>query len=277
VRQLYFHESLTLSDDSRSWKYKNDWMNVVLDVCLANHCALDGSRILEVGAGVHNPLGCALIALSWRCIEAVAVEPGAIHETHLADALTVGLVAQLHRPDSEQLRTALRILLAAHKGCVDADVSENLGAVRLTRRDIADAEIDGTFDVIHSNATLEHVVNLPLACKRMFALTKDGGLHIHKVDFIDHRYYNLDDPTNLDAFRFLLVGEEDILTDCNRLRVSEVVSLFRNAGFDVLPPHAIWRRDVPADALAQLQPRFRTLPSADIETTCAVLVFRKPA
>ena len=246
-------------------------MSVVDTVARIHARPLSGSRILEIGAGVHNPLGCSLIALSMSCAEAISVDPGAVLSSHLDDALTVGLVGKiLPTPQFARIAQGADRSHDLHKQDRPTPECIDLGAARFFHCDIDSFETSGRFDVIHSNATIEHIADLPSVCKRMFAMTEDGGIHIHKIDFIDHRYYTLDDPKDLDAFRFLLVGEEDLLTDCNRLRISEVVSLFRNAGFDVLPTHALWRRDVPSDALAHLQPRFRTLSSADIETTCAI-------
>ncbi len=49
-----------------------------------------------------------------------------------------------------------------------------------------------SFDLVLSNAVLEHVLDIPGAVAELARVTRAGGIHAHQVDFRDHR--NFDRP-----------------------------------------------------------------------------------
>jgi hypothetical protein len=89
---LSLADYISLQGDSRSLKYKTGWLEDVRLVAQKNNVSFDNARVLEVGAGVHNPLAGALAALNLGASFAVAVEPGVLIPDHIHHALMVGLL-----------------------------------------------------------------------------------------------------------------------------------------------------------------------------------------
>ncbi len=88
------------------------------------------------------------------------------------------------------------------------------------------------FDVVLSNAVLEHVVNPAASLNEIYRVTKGGGWNIHQIDYRDHRDYE-------QPLEYLFVENNDFAQmfkerngECgNRYRAREFVSFFKNAGF----------------------------------------------
>lgn len=115
---------------------------------------------------------------------------------------------------------------------------------------------DASFDLVVSNAVLEHVAFLPRAIEEMCRVTKPGGDGLHQVDFRCHRDFSwplehlLLTPGQFARIFDLTNGE----VGC-QYRVAEVAEFFAAAGFEV--------RDVYVNMLAtpeyvsQFEPRLR--------------------
>jgi SAM-dependent methyltransferase len=89
------------------------------------------------------------------------------------------------------------------------------------------------FDLIISNAVLEHVSDLPQASRVLANLTRAGGVNSHQVDFRDHlnRPRPLEFLIRSDAqFRFERMRHP---SQGNRIRFSECIGLFQNADFSI--------------------------------------------
>lgn len=271
---------LAAGDNSFAWRFKRDWLDTVTRFAeeIGHNCY--GAKFLEVGAGIHNPLGCALLSLADGAALAAAVEPGDILPEHLDHAIFLGLLAEhcsiirsrgLQISIDSLMSRATQARLPPENGWV-----VRASSLELFRGKIEDYPGTHVFDIVHSNAVIEHVFDLPRACARLYDLTAEGGIHLHKVDFIDHRYYTIRDPQAADAFRFLLVGEEGKVPDCNGLRLSEVIETFVHSGFEFVAARESWQLDFPAQLLPRLQHRYQNLSCTDLRTTCATLLFRRP-
>lgn len=279
VEPLSLSMHLSARDNSFAWRFKRDWCNTVSRFAAEMGLDCYGAKVLEIGAGVHNPLGCSLISLAKGAAVAAAVEPGSILPEHLDHAILLGLIAQHYaKARDPTLSTTLDALM----GRVNKEPCQpNPGwvfkapSVELFCGTIQDYKSDHQFDIVHSNAVIEHVLDLENACARLYDLTAPGGIHIHKVDFIDHRYYEVSKRDTEDAFRFLLVGQEYSSPECNGLRKSEVIDVFTHSGFEFIDAPEVWQVPFPKKLFPQLQMRYRDLPLTDIQTTCATLVFRK--
>jgi SAM-dependent methyltransferase len=96
-------------------------------------------------------------------------------------------------------------------------------------------------DVVFSTSVLEHVYDLPVVCRSLARVTKPGGIGLHSIDFRDH--WNFDRP--LDFLLFASQSYQARMTRGrvgrgNRLRLSEHLAQFRDAGFriDTVKPYA---------------------------------------
>jgi hypothetical protein len=272
---IFVAEHLSGEGGSYTWRYKHDWVGEVATIADSYGIPISCSAIMEIGAGVHNPLGSAIVALARGARLAVAVEPSPLVHDHVRHAVLLGLVSSYTSQCVGPLfRPALDFLIQV------SSASPATGSLRAPGLEFVDTSIGKyecpeSIDIVHSNAVLEHIMDLDTACARMFQITSPGGLHVHKVDFIDHRYYSLANPTPASAYRFLMKGEENAMSDCNGLRLSEVVSRFVQNGFEFVACPQKWAVAFPDDGRKTLRPRYRDMSQEDLETTCAVLVFRK--
>jgi SAM-dependent methyltransferase len=104
-----------------------------------------------------------------------------------------------------------------------AEPAENLRTLR-----------DGEFDVVLSNAVLEHVRDLDRVSAELSRVTKPGGINIHQIDLGYHK--SRERPLD-----HLLLTESEFFTEAdaahfeygNRWRASEFVARFQRAGLEI--------------------------------------------
>ena len=198
-----------------------------LEQLAARRVSVRGARVLELGAGRN--LGASLL-LACHGARVVAVEPQPApwdpdyHPRFLA-ALLERLADQGGSPDP----APLELTLGRNR------VPEE--AVRLVPSTLLQAgplEPD-SFDLVLSNAVLEHVSRIGETLAELARITRPGGLGFHQIDLRFHSL--LSDP-----LRFLLYSEaryERIRRytggRCgSNLRLSQYLELFGKAGFQLL-------------------------------------------
>ena len=132
----------------------------------------------------------------------------------------------------------------------------------------------GSLDLLFSQAVLQYLDNMDSAYRTMFAWLKPGGYCSHAVGlgamhlspfWNGHWAYS-------DLEWRLLRGRRQVVP--NRQPLSAHLSAARGAGFDVVdvdPQLATNGLDI-----SELAPRFRTLDPADLSTSGAMIVLRKP-
>jgi SAM-dependent methyltransferase len=136
------------------------------------------------------------------------------------------------------------------------------------------------FDLIISNAVLEHVSDLPSVCRMLAGLTKPGGINSHQVDFRDH--LNRARP-----LEFLLRSDLQFLLERtrhpsqgNRIRHSECINIFSDAGFsiDEATPNCFADDAYLNDFLPRLRSsrsRYREWPASDLQVLSTSLRLRQ--
>ena len=130
-------------------------------------------------------------------------------------------------------------------------------------------ELDGTADMIFSQAALEHVGELSLAYERMSRWLVPGGFVSHQIDFQCHGaardwngHWAYSDP----VWKLIYLGTEPLI---NRVPCSEHLRLMRHHGFESVAETR--RQDGSGIAEPMLATRFRGM-SADDLTTRGVFV-----
>ncbi len=234
--------------------------------------AVRGARVLELGPG-HSLGAAALLACAGARVTVADRYLAAWHGEYHA-AFVRALLARVESERKDLSPAPLRALLAAGDFVPDVLACLHVGSERL------DGVPDGAFDVVLSNAVFEHVEDVPAALANLARVTARGGLHVHQVDFRDHRdfarpleFLALDASAFRDEFR-------ERRGECgNRWRPGALAAAFRAAGFDVLDV----RPNMHAEAayLDDLQPRlhadFRGLSREALSVLSACLVARRAA
>ena len=131
----------------------------------------------------------------------------------------------------------------------------------------------GSVDLILSQAVLEHVADPARTYAAMASWLRPGGLMSHQIDY---RCHGLSPRWNAHwrygALTWELSGVRRPY-DLNRLSHSQHLELQRGHGFDVLAEVAAHTED--GLQRAELAPRFRTLPAADLRTSGAYVLSRR--
>jgi SAM-dependent methyltransferase len=222
--------------------------------------AIRGKAVLEIGPGLNLATGLIL-----GCAGALRVV--------VTDRFLVKYQHSYHGPLYRALREALaQELPGADTGPLDeclASRSHAPGAIECVEMPLERfaERFAGEFDLVFSNAVLEHVYDPAVAAQSLFAIMRRGGRGYHQVDFRDHRdfarplEYLLPDNA---SFQKLL---EECHCECgNRIRPHELEEMFRRAGF----PSPAFRPNMWADPgyLDGFLPRLRAAsqsPYASIE------------
>jgi hypothetical protein len=92
--------------------------------------------------------------------------------------------------------------------------------------------VEGPFDLVVSNATLEHFEQVPETFLRLFELCAPGATMVHHVDAKTHMRWLRDrDPLNILRYRDTVYRLLDFPGAPNRLRASDYVRAAESAGF----------------------------------------------
>jgi SAM-dependent methyltransferase len=137
------------------------------------------------------------------------------------------------------------------------------------------------FDVVLSNATLEHVADLDRVCAELARITKRGGLNFHQIDLSYHkdRERPLDHLLCSDA-EFIAEATQSNFEYGNRWRKSEFIARFNRAGFELI--HEVVTLQAEPDYLAEIaslrgaRGRYGRWPLDDLQALSTFLVARRP-
>lgn len=112
------------------------------------------------------------------------------------------------------------------------------------------------FDLVLSNAVLEHVYDPSSVCRGLSRITKRGGFNSHQIDLRDHRDFSKPfEFLLMDDAEFAKAAQEQNLQFGNRVRLSGWVSLFIENGFTI--QHIYNDPPVDQDYLNGFIPRLR--------------------
>jgi len=137
--------------------------------------------------------------------------------------------------------------------------------------------LDATFDLIFSNACLEHVREVEAVAMENWRVLRSGGRAVHQIDMRDHRHFEA--PQTYMRYGDLSWRMMNPLTATgyqNRWRLSQYVRAFENCGFRVTAERkqsVDSEVSIPRDKLA---PTFQNIGDEDLQVTGCLLVAEKP-
>ena len=215
------------SDIDASVAYSLHVAKSYLNHFLAHNVDFHGKSILEIGPGTNfgtmlllKALGANQVAVADRFL----VEYDDTFHTALYKKLLIKALEEFPEANTEIIEAA------AQKRSYSL---ENFSSYKCGLENMADIP-DQSFDIIVSNAVLEHLKNPVSAFAELARLTKTGGYGFHQVDFRNHNDFS-------QPLEFLLMPEEEqalfIMVrnySCgNGWRVSEYKKLFEYNNFSV--------------------------------------------
>jgi SAM-dependent methyltransferase len=229
---------------------------------------LAGSKILELGPGID--FGAQLIFASHGAQVAVA------------DRFLAPWDSDYH----PQFYRLLRSRWSGPAGALDAVIAASGYPEHAIRRIACSGEQLGhissaSFDLVLSNAVLEHVQDLQRIAINLGRVTKSPGLNLHQIDFRDHKDFS-------EPLEFLLLSnrEQEVSFERmhgelgNRLRASEAISHFQAAGFvvDAIEKNGLVDENYLREFLPRLRQSrsaYRDWPAEDLRIIGALFTLRK--
>jgi SAM-dependent methyltransferase len=178
------------------------------------------NRVLEIGCGPL--LGWAPLAIFMGCRGYVCVEP-----------MFNPAVLDSQKVREHYLPSLHKDFTAIYGPRMDFDdfLARFLNDVTVERCGLAEARIDQPVDVVLSNSVLEHIHPLKDAVAALQRVSAPGSRFLHLVDFGNHRATRnpFDGMYGVEP----AVYRAKVDSSINLLRGSDVVRLFRDAGFAV--------------------------------------------
>jgi SAM-dependent methyltransferase len=136
---------------------------------------------------------------------------------------------------------------------------------------------DETFDLIFSNACLEHVREVELVARENWRVLRKGGRAVHQIDMRDHRHF--EQPQTYMRYGDLAWRMMNPITATgyqNRWRLSQYVDAYERYGFRV----TVERKQVVDTSVSiprtKLAPKFQDIRDEDLSVTGCLLVAEKP-
>lgn len=147
---------------------------------------------------------------------------------------------------------------------------------RLTyiQKPIAEAELaSASVDVLVSNSVFEHIADPVNVIKEMARIVRPGGLCMHAIEGVDHRFYRNQEIDELEFLRD--ESDAQLLFGCSRVRPLAFQPMFEEHGFEVRDIHIGEVRPVSDDAVQIFAPQFRELPRRHLEVLRARFYLRR--
>ena len=140
-------------------------------------------------------------------------------------------------------------------------------------------QLQGPFDLVLSNAVLEHVEDLQITAASLAAITAPGGRGIHQVDLRDHRDFSRPlEFLTLPEDEFTAVRRESFCECGGRWRAGDVAAAFAGGGFTVQTHPNLFAEDgYIADVRPRLQPPYARLSRQELSIVSALFVMSRDA
>ena len=186
-----------------------------------------GKRCLELGPGLNYAGALSLLA---RGAESVAV----------ADRWLSPWRDEYHRPLYEKMSEELMLAGREDDARVFTQAAREGHAALLTEiaRSAEDLGVpDASFDMVFSNAVLEHLADHERAIAELGRVTAPNGWHFHQVDYRDHG--NFDRPLDHlmltpEAFQMRAEGLGEPFSHGCQWRFDDHIAMFERAGFSLV-------------------------------------------
>ena len=227
---------------------------------------LQDSTCFEFGAGRDLIIPLAFSAHGAGRFITVDIERLAKPELIRSNAAIISRISGTNRPDINSLEDLEQSWRIEYRAPSDARTT-GLPA--------------GSIDCAVSVETLEHIPKSDIAAilKELRRIMRPDGLVLMQIDYGDH--FKGFDPS-ISSFNFLTYSEEDWapfqsrFQYVNRLRHSEYLELFREAGFELLSDQPD-RRPPERQILERLAPCFKGFSEEDLFTLGSLIVGRPAA
>jgi Fe-coproporphyrin III synthase len=233
-----------------------------------------GKDCLEIGPG--SDFGTGLVAMSKGARSYTGVDRFNLLNFNgdFYDALYKSLSYSEQERVMNLIPTIKKLIFANNKGELDIP---NFRYINSAFEDIGE-RIDMKYDVIFSQAVLEHTYNSNKVFGEMFDSLKEEGVMIHEIDFATHTSFLRDwDPLNILRFSEPVYNGLKFQGSPNRLRMSDYKKFAHNAGFKDIKIYPIneLSRNSAEKFRESLKNKYKDYKISDLKMLSAVLIARK--
>lgn len=233
------------------------------------------SRILEVGPGQN--IGTSLL---WYAFEKAKgnsphivlwdVFPNATGGSEVWRECACGLIDSIPADTGIDGTTIISVLHAVAGGRLIPNIDYQVCPC-LT---LVDQYRDQPFDLVYSQATLEHAWAIRETWEALRSVTAPGGWHSHRIDLADHgrRETNFIEMLEWPEWAYQLTMQF-IPGAINRWRASQHIDYLRNMGFVIINEERHIQPQLPAERRRLAEP-FRSMDDHDLRTTAVDITAR---
>ncbi len=219
-----------------------------VDRFLGEHGGWEGKRVLEVGPG--DSLGTGLLALAHGASTYTAIDAFRVRFDLDGETEVFALLRSALSGDELERVTDLRPVAGSTSDGRNQPLryANDLPLERAPERLGREA-----FDVIFSNAVLEHVADPPEAVQALAAMLAPGGVMLHDIDLRSHQTFEAHPLQFLEHPGWLWRMMSSRCGQPNRARLGDWLAYFGAEGLDVLASTAT--KEFDAGLVERVQPR----------------------
>jgi SAM-dependent methyltransferase len=226
-----------------------------------------GLHVLELGPG--ETLGASVLLACGGATVSVA------------DRFLARWDPEFHRPFYRALRDRVAARGAAYGALIERLLEADAFAADVVRVHPLAAEelwkIGERFDVVLSNAVLEHVQDIDMTAANLAAVTRPGGYGFHQVDLRDHRDFSRPlEYLTMSRAEYDAMREGAFCETGGQWRLSTIAAAFDSAGFShSVSPNMYADAAYLADVRLRLHADFAGLDGEDLSTISALYVVQR--
>ncbi len=244
------------------------------------YASIKGANYCEVGCGVYHPLGVAAIMYLNGARSITVIDKSPCDSRRAAEALYDLLSDCNNFSDRWFWRKTTYDEYRQRLGDFDLNAlrSGNLlvGLKNINYqyivKDIDEINhLENEIDILSSRATLEHFELFEQGMLALYKFMSNNGVAFHLIDFRDHRAYY---SKEYNFWSFLIESGSFSDFNCNRLRASEVLSVFERVGFEIMAAD-LRKEHVPESVMGLLLPKYRKMSISDLETVAILITIKK--
>lgn len=239
---------------------------------LGDDFSMQDKNVMEIGPG--SDLGAGILSIGSGAKSYTGVDRFKLLAFN--DDFYDGLYGRLD--DMEKIRT--KIVVDHVKKFINDQESINLSNFKYINcpMEKISGNVNHKFDLIFSQAVLEHVYSTKLVFSEMYNVLNVGGVIFHEIDFKTHTSFLRDwDPLNILRFSDRVYNTLKFSGAPNRLRLSDYIAEIKNAGFvdvKIYPLSTVSKNELNR-VREGLDSKYKDYEDDDLRVLSAIVVARK--
>jgi SAM-dependent methyltransferase len=230
-------------------------------------------KILEIGPG--QDLGTGIIYMAKGAASYTAVDR---FKLLVPNTLFYKKMQEIIGKDNESMKNLIEIISVATADKNNKEIKVNNFKYLNVYSENMSEKLDEKFDLIVSQAVLEHIDDSGKAFEQMYRLLDEGGVICHEIDLKSHTSIIRElDPLNLLRFGKTIYGLIRFKGSPNRLRINDYIDIAKKTGFKniKIEPLKTLEEDKAEKMKKYFAKPFRFQKARDLKILSAILTANK--